>query len=242
MRTLIISDVHANLAALEAVLSAATPFDSAWCLGDLVDYGPDPNECVERIRNLPRLTCITGNHEAAVLEMLAIESFNGDARKSALWTAKQLTDENRQFLLGLPETAAVSQVSLAHGSPRFPVWEYVLDTQTAAENFHHFETPICFVGHSHIPLIFYKNGFEHGTEYLILKDQNVLHLEGKSIINPGSVGQPRDGDPRASFAIFDTDTNTWQQYRVEYDIKSVQKRIRDAGLPHNHANRLSSGS
>lgn len=242
MRILIISDVHANLPALESVLAAAAPFDSVWCLGDLVDYGPDPNECVERIRDLPRLTCITGNHEAAVLNLLAVESFNGDARKSAVWTANALTEMNKQFLLNLPETAVVDNVTLVHGSPRFPVWEYILDTQTAAENYHYFETANCFVGHSHVPLIFYRNGKEPGVDWLVLKDQGVLHLEGKSILNPGSVGQPRDGDPRASFAVYEPETSTWQQYRVEYDIRAVQKRIRDAGLPHNHANRLSSGS
>ncbi|HQP09316.1 MAG TPA: metallophosphoesterase family protein, partial [Anaerolineaceae bacterium] len=150
MRILIISDVHANLPALEAVLAAAAPFDSVWCLGDLVDYGPDPNECVERIRDLPNLTCITGNHEAAVLNLLAVESFNGDARKSALWTANALTERNKHFLLNLPETAVVDHVTLVHGSPRYPVWEYILDTQTAAENYHYFETSNCFVGHSHV--------------------------------------------------------------------------------------------
>lgn len=242
MRILIISDVHANITALEAVLGAAAPFDSVWCLGDIIDYGPDPNECVERIRDLPQLTCIFGNHEAAVLDFHSIENFNGDARKSALWTGRQLSDPNRQFLLDLPETAVTGNVTLAHGSPRFPNWEYVLDAQTAAENFHYFETPVCLVGHSHIPLIFYRYGSEQETSWLILKEKNVLHLESKSILNPGSVGQPRDGDPRASYAIFEPETSTWQQFRVEYDIKAVQKRIQAAGLPVSHASRLTSGS
>ena len=242
MRILIISDVHANLTALEAVLDAAAPFDSVWCLGDLVDYGPDPNECVERIRDLPQLTCITGNHDAAVLKLISTENFNNDARKSSLWTGKQLTESNNQFLLNLPETAVIENVTLAHGSPRFPIWEYILDKRTAAENFDKFETPACFVGHSHVPLIFYRHGFEKEVNWLILKEMNVLHVESKTILNPGSVGQPRDGDPRASFAIYEPETSTWQQFRVDYDIKSVQKRIRAAGLPRNHANRLISGS
>lgn len=242
MRILVISDVHSNLTALEAVLDAAQPFDATWCLGDLVDYGPDPNECVERIKDMPNLTCIVGNHEAAVLGQLSVDTFNIDARKSAQWTRTRLNKNNQKYLLGLPELVTLDITTLAHGSPRLPIWEYVLDTETAAENFEVFSTQLCFVGHSHVPLAFYNGKPDGEVEWMLLKDKSVLQIEGKAILNPGSVGQPRDGDPRASFAIFEPETCTWNQNRVEYDIKAVQKRINKAGLPRNHATRLASGN
>ncbi len=242
MRILVISDVHANLTALEAVLISADPFDAVWCLGDLVDYGPDPNECVERIRSLPNLTCIIGNHEAAVLGMLPDESFNSDARKSARWTHLHLNESNREYLLNLPECLTIDIATLAHGSPRFPIWEYILDTWTATENFESFNTQLCLVGHSHIPVAFFSSEPDGEIVWSLLKHESILQLDGRAILNPGSVGQPRDGDPRASYAIFEPEKNTWQNFRVDYDIKGVQKRIIKAGLPRNHAIRLASGA
>ncbi|MEN6435331.1 MAG: metallophosphoesterase family protein [Anaerolineaceae bacterium] len=242
MRILVISDVHANLTALEAVLASAKPFDTVWCLGDLVDYGPDPNECVERIRSLPNLYCVMGNHEAAVLGLLPDESFNSDARKSARWTHDRLNASNREYLQNLPESLTVDIATLVHGSPRFPIWEYILDTWTATENFESFDTQLCLIGHSHVPVAFFSSEPDGEIVWSLLKHESILQLDGRAILNPGSVGQPRDGDPRASYAIFEPENNTWQNIRVDYDIKGVQKRILKAGLPRNHATRLSSGA
>src|SRR5512138_2030522 len=129
MRTLIISDIHANLTALEAVLADAGSFDAAWCLGDLVGYGPDPNECIERIAGLPNLQCIMGNHDAAAVDIIDIETFNLEARKSVLWTQERLTPANKEYLKNLPERINLDDFTLVHGSPYKPIWEYLLDTR-----------------------------------------------------------------------------------------------------------------
>ena len=154
MRILIISDIHANLTALQTVLKAAGKFDATWCLGDLIGYGPDPNECVEVVRQLPNLTCILGNHDAAAINVIDTNSFNLDARTSIEWTQNRLTKESSTFLESLPQKVEIRDVTLVHGSPRYPIWEYLLDAQTATQNFEHFDTPYCFIGHSHLPVVF----------------------------------------------------------------------------------------
>src|SRR5579864_9840272 len=151
MRVLIISDIHANLAAFETVLADAKgAWDYVWCLGDVVGYGPDPNECVELLRTLPNL-CLAGNHDWAALGRLDIRTFNADARKAVHWTQEILKPENIAYLDALPTTFVLGPYTLAHGSPREPVWEYILDPLIAALNFPHFETPYCLVGHTHTP-------------------------------------------------------------------------------------------
>jgi diadenosine tetraphosphatase ApaH/serine/threonine PP2A family protein phosphatase len=242
MRILVVSDIHANYSALEAVLKDAGEFDEAWCLGDLVGYGPDPNMVVEQIRALPHLTCVLGNHDVAIVGRMEFAAFNGDARRSLTWTANVLTADNMEFLRSLPHTTCVrGDVTLAHGSPRDPVWEYVLNTLSARLNFEHFATSYCFVGHSHIQSMFQLDEKSDRVSMALARIGQPLHLTPRAIINPGSVGQPRDRDPRAAFAFYDSEAGTWEARRVEYDIHAVQERVRQAGLPEKHAVRLAEG-
>ncbi len=242
MRVLVMSDIHANYTALETVLADAGQADEIWCLGDLVGYGPDPNAVVEAVRELPNLTCLLGNHDVAVIGKMPLETFNGDARRSLTWTEKVLSADNMDFLRTLPQTTKVrGEATLAHGSPRDPLWEYVLNTLSARLNFSHFDTPWCFVGHSHIQCIFRLN---QATDRVTLENPRLdapLELTPRLILNPGSVGQPRDRDSRAAYAIYDTTAHSWQPHRVKYNIPEVQERIRSAGLPEKHALRLAEG-
>ena len=242
MRAIILSDIHANLTALEAVLAEAGNFDAAWCLGDLVGYGPDPNECVERIRSLPNLQCTIGNHDAASLKQIDVDAFNPEARIAIHWTQDALSDSSRAFLQDLPEKIELENVTLAHGSPRHPVWEYLLDTRTATLNFDYFFTPLCFVGHTHLPVIYVLNDSKHMARLSIPEANQVLTLPERAIVNPGSVGQPRDRDPRAAFALFDTETRLLDYRRVPYDFSAVHARMAAAGLPDRHIQRLAAGS
>ncbi len=242
MRVLILSDIHANLCAFEAVLADAESYDSVLFLGDLVGYGPDPNECVERIRALPELIALVGNHDAAVLNQLSTEAFNNEARHTVTWTQDNLTQDNLDYLGELPSKAKyLDDITLAHGSPRQPVWEYVLNSQTAAENFFFFDTSYCFVGHTHLPSIFRKGDGSAGADLFIPIENSQFELRPRLILNPGSVGQPRDRDPRAGYAMYDMESNLIEYRRVEYDVQAVQERMRKAGLPERHINRLQSG-
>lgn len=241
MHVLVISDIHANLTALEAVLQDADGVDATWCLGDIVGYGPDPNECIARIRGLPNLVCLLGNHDAAALGKIDVEAFNAEAKASLVWMQSTLTAESRAFLQELPEKAIQGNVTLAHGSPRNPVWEYILDLRVAQLNFSFFETPYCFVGHTHLPVMYRMTSDIAAVRMLVPVPGETIELKPRALLNPGSVGQPRDRDPRASYAIYDTDTAAWAYRRVVYDIASVQKRILDASLPPRHALRLGEG-
>lgn len=241
MRILVISDIHANLTALEAVIADAGEIDAAWCLGDLVGYGPDPNECVQRVRQLPNLICLIGNHDAAVLGQIDIDSFNLEARQVVIWTQQNITSANAAYLSSLPERVVLDSVTLVHGSPRQPVWEYLLDTRTATQNFAYFETPFCFVGHSHLPIIYQLNGGRRSADLIIPETAEQVEMTPRAILNPGSVGQPRDRDPRASYALFETEGHTWDYRRVLYDVASVQERMQAHNLPARHIHRLSSG-
>lgn len=241
MRVLVISDIHANLTALEAVLDAAVPYDTVWCLGDLVGYGPDPNECIDLIRSLPDLLCLIGNHDQAALDMIPLSRFNRDAGEVAAWTQQILTEENKDYLRSLASKISLDQFTLAHGSPNQPVWEYILDAHSADRSFAAFNTDYCLVGHSHLPLIFYRPPESNFTAKKYVEWNQAMELLPRMILNPGSVGQPRDRDPRSSFAILDLESNTWEMKRVEYDISQVQQRIIDAGLPERQALRLIAG-
>ncbi|RLC90975.1 MAG: metallophosphoesterase [Chloroflexi bacterium] len=241
MRYLIISDIHANLAALEAVLDDAPPFDEIWCLGDLVGYGPDPNECVERIQDFPHISLV-GNHDWAAVGRLDLSSFNTDARIANAWTQSELTPAAREYLSGLPTHLEHDGFYLAHASPREPVWEYILDASLAYANFAYFSTPICLVGHTHIPIIFELDEKRQRCETLIPPFPGSLVLgPHRMIINPGSVGQPRDGDPRASYAILDTQEMTWEFRRIAYPVEITQERMRARGLPRRLIERLGMG-
>ena len=242
MRILVISDLHANFTALEAVLEDAGPADEVWCLGDIVGYGPDPNICVEVIREQPMLTCLLGNHDVAAVGKMSFSSFNGDARRSLEWQERVLFPTHVDFLRSLPENPKVRKgVTLVHGSPRDPVWEYVLNTLSARLNLDYFDTSLCFVGHSHIQSVFQLDEAKDRITLFAPPIGEKIQLTGRAILNPGSVGQPRDRDPRAAYAIFDPDAMTWEARRVEYNIAEVQERIRAAGLPEKHAARLSEG-
>jgi len=240
MRILVISDIHANLNALEAVLEDAGSFDAVWCLGDLVGYGPDPEECVNRIRHLPNLVCLLGNHDAAVIGSLDQEAFNHEANLAVNWTRKQLSESSLEYLRNLNPRVETMGVTLSHGSPRNPIWEYLLDLNTVTTNFSFFSTKLCLVGHTHIPIMYVYNG--NGTvEWSVPQSDAVTPISGRVILNPGSVGQPRDRDPRAAYAMFNPEDLTWQARRVAYDIDSVAHRIIAAGLPVRHATRLADG-
>ena len=240
-RILVISDIHANLPALEAVLSDAVGYDGVWCLGDLVGYGPRPNECIQLIRSLPNLVCLLGNHDAAVLGQIDVESFNHEASQSAVWTQKKLNAGNVEFLKTLPESTVVQGVSMAHGSPRNPVWEYLLDIYTARDNFEYFTTETCLVGHTHVPLTYELLENPRRAVLTQFVGTGAHRITTRSILNPGSVGQPRDYDPRASYAIYSPEDKLWEFHRVVYDIPTVQKWILEAGLPPRHAERLEFG-
>jgi len=241
MRVLVISDIHANATALDAVVIDAGSIDAAWCLGDLVGYGPDPNECVERIRALPNLLCLMGNHDQAALGSMPLSRFTRDARDIALWTGQVLTPDNQAFLRSLPTRITVGDYTLAHGSPRQPVWEYILDQSSADFNFEAFDTSFCLVGHSHLPLMFWRDAENNHSIPVPIQWGHTMPLTPRRILNPGSVGQPRDMDSRAAYAILDPEAHTWQARRVVYDIAQVQLRILRAGLPERQALRLIAG-
>jgi len=241
MKILVISDIHANLTALQSVLADAGKFDEAWCLGDLVGYGPDPNESIDLVRQLPNLKCVEGNHDAATLKHIDMNSFNPEARLALQWTEQQLRPENHTWMDNLPERLVVDPVTLVHGSPRQPVWEYLLDTRTATLNFSYFDTPYCFVGHTHLPVLYYMAEETRMAKLIIPENSTQLALAPRTILNPGSVGQPRDRDPRAAYVILDTDQWICEFHRVPYDIEAVQARMRDQGLPERHIQRLAIG-
>ncbi|MDL1901780.1 metallophosphoesterase family protein [Anaerolineae bacterium CFX9] len=242
MRILVISDIHANLTAFETVLNDAQgDWEYVWCLGDIVGYGPDPNECVELLQTMPHL-CLAGNHDWAALGRLDVRNFNPDARKAVDWTRNALKPQNIDYLEALPTTFVIGHYTLAHGSPREPVWEYILEPLIAALNFSHFETPYCLVGHTHQPVIFEQVNEQGDTEAIMPAYRSRRQLNGRrQIINPGSVGQPRDANPDAAYAILDDETNIWEHRRVKYDITAVQRRMRQADMPERLIARLEHG-
>lgn len=241
MRLLVLSDIHANLAAFECVLEdCAGEWDKIWCLGDLVGYGPDPNECIDELKKYDHLS-LSGNHDWAVLKKLDIDNFNEDARSAIRWTQSVLTKENRLFLEELPPIRLEESITLAHASPRHPVWEYILDRDTAAANFHEFKTTYCFVGHSHVPMIFEQVDDYEVEWYAPLYDQPVTLNSKRLIINPGSVGQPRDYDPRAAYGLLNLASMSWEHRRVTYPIDVTQERMKKEGLPAALISRLELG-
>jgi diadenosine tetraphosphatase ApaH/serine/threonine PP2A family protein phosphatase len=243
MRTLIVSDIHANVTALQAVLEDAAPFERVWCLGDIVGYGPDPNKCIEIIRSLPELQCVKGNHDAAILGEIDVLAFNFEARESLEWLESRLKPENKDWLSRLPEKITLDDFTITHGSPRNPIWEYIMDLRTARENMSAFETTYCLAGHTHIPCVFKMDGDKPNSTnlYLVPPDEPFM-LDRKCIINPGSVGQPRDHNPLSSYLVYDDEAELpWVYHRVAYDIEQVQMRILSAGLPQRQASRLSEG-
>ena len=241
-RIAVVADIHANLAAFEAVIACWGAVDEVWCLGDLVGYGPDPNECVARLRELPHL-CLPGNHDWAALGRIDTGDFNPAARVAAEWTASALSSQTRTYLASLSETLVREPFTLVHGSLRSPIWEYLIDQASARANFDLLETDYCLIGHSHVPLMFATRD-DGRIDARLLSPDGPFELGGaRRFLNPGSVGQPRDGDPRASFGIVDLDGPRahFELVRVEYPIEETQARMRAVGLPEPLARRLAFG-
>jgi diadenosine tetraphosphatase ApaH/serine/threonine PP2A family protein phosphatase len=241
MRVAVVSDIHSNLHALEAVLASidAEAPEELWCLGDLVGYGPRPNECCAAIAEKADV-CLGGNHDLAVRGTIDLVEFGGEAGVAANWTRTVLEPEAQAFLDRLEPQGSAHGVALYHGSARDPIWEYVLSDEGALATLELAGSPLALVGHSHVALQVVEAGDEltggvapAGTE---------LELGGvRALLNPGSVGQPRDGDPKAAYLVLDLDTRHASFRRVEYDVERTQREIRDAGLPEMLAGRLALG-
>jgi diadenosine tetraphosphatase ApaH/serine/threonine PP2A family protein phosphatase len=244
MRIAVVSDIHANRVALQAVLADAGRVDETWCLGDLVGYGPEPNECIDLLRQRePDSVCIAGNHDWAALGRLDTAEFNSDAKKAAAWTRDRLTPGNRLYLENLPQSIVRSGFTLVHGTPRDPIWEYLVSPQVALACFPLLATRFCLVGHSHLPFACYEvTGSQPGVNFETPTPGKAIQLGApRAFVNPGSVGQPRDGNPDASYVVLDTDTLTFEHRRVAYDIAQTQSLMKAAGLPERLIMRLSYG-
>ena len=241
MRVAVLSDVHANLHALEAVLADvdAGGFDELWFLGDLVGYGPRPNHCVAVLRE--RATaCLAGNHDLVVLGKIPMTAFANDAATAAIWTQRTLDDDARRFLETLEPQATRPGAELFHGSPRDPVWDYVLTEDVARQSFAATSEPLVLVGHSHIALELSSDGV--GIRGGTADAGRELDLGGpRRLLNPGSVGQPRDGDPRAAWLEIDKAAGRATFRRTEYPVALTQAEMREEGLPEVLAERLAQG-
>ena len=240
MRIAVLSDVHGNLPALEAVLEALKPYDAVWQLGDIVGYGPQPDEVVARLA-AENAVGVRGNHDSAAIGELDTDAFNDDARAAVEWTAEIISVETQRWLAALPLRSVDQPFTLVHGSPRDPTWEYVYSSGIARANLEAFSTQHCLVGHTHVPLVF-REKRTGGVEGIVAKADATMAIEGaRLIVNPGSVGQPRDGDPRACGMILDTETSMLEWHRVEYPIERVQKLMKERKLPQRLISRLQFG-
>jgi len=239
VRVAVISDIHGNLHALESVLrsvDAESP-DEVWCLGDLVGYGPQPNRCCELVAERADV-CLIGNHDLGVLGRIDLDDFSPDAAAAARWTAEVLEDEPRRYLESQSPSALLDRAELYHASPRDPVWEYVLAPEVAFLSLEATEKPLVLVGHSHIALRF---GSEQLALALCEEGTQVDLARERWLLNPGSVGQPRDGNPRAAWLLLDFDGPKAVYNRVEYAVEKTQAEIRERGLPESLAVRLEAG-
>jgi predicted phosphodiesterase len=239
VRIAVISDIHGNLHALEAVLEsiAADAPETVWCLGDLVGYGPRPNRCCALVAERAEL-CLIGNHDLGVLGRLDLDEFSHDAAASARWTAEVLSDESRAYLESLEPKAVREEVELYHASPRDPIWEYVLSPEVAIASLAATVAPLVLVGHSHVAL---RYGWEQQA-LALCGDGAWLDLSRERwLLNPGSVGQPRDGDARAAYLLLDLDAKRAEFKRVRYEVAKTQAEIREHGLPEALAERLAHG-
>jgi len=246
MRIAVISDIHSNLQALEAVLADVeqqSP-DEVWCLGDLVGYGADPDACVARVSDAVG-RCLAGNHDLVVRGDIDIDYFAMSAGVAARWTVKVINDATREYLRPLAPLGQSEGIGLFHASPRDPVWEYVLSIRQAADCLESQPRRVCLIGHSHVACYFTRpNGAsraEDTTGELAQPGTTLQMSEGRWLVNPGSVGQPRDGDNRAAYLMLDTDQWTASYRRVEYPIEEAARAIIDAGLPRSLADRLYEG-
>lgn len=243
MRYAIIADIHSNLTAFQAVLddiNTQESIDIIWCLGDIVGYGPDPHECIELLRKYDHI-CVAGNHDRAVIGKMDMTSFNTYAAEAVNWTTGKLSIGDVTYLNNLPVSIEDGDFLLVHGSPREPTMEYIISMSVARQNFDCFRTKYCLVGHTHVPQAYSLDEEDNFTSTKLLPNVKLITGETRLIVNPGAVGQPRDGNPEASYAIFDNSTKIIQLRRVSYDIRQTQDRIMKSGLPPRLAARLETG-
>ncbi len=241
MRYAIISDIHGNREALEASLDFLSKenIDSYFCLGDIVGYGADPGYCIQKVKSLSCKAVIVGNHDWAVVGLLDSSYFNFVAQQAISWTSENLSSADSRYLKSLPLVYKDDLITLVHGTLSHPdEFDYILDVYAAAKNFDLLETPICFIGHSHMPGVFFDENYQ--VQYS-LEQKLILKPQIKYIVNAGSIGQPRDRNWRSSLVIFDTEEKSIEFKRIEYDIKLAQKKIIKAGLPERLASRLEEG-
>jgi predicted phosphodiesterase len=242
MRVALCSDIHGNRHAFESVISAAESdgAEELWCLGDLVGYGAEPDACVALAARHCAI-CLAGNHDLAVVDVLSLEEFSRGAALAAEWTREVISPGTRDFLLSLQPQGSGEGMGLFHASPRDPIWEYVLSALAAEMCFDATEHRISFIGHSHVALSFHRAEGEPATGTTRREGVQVDLASGRWLLNPGSTGQPRDGDPRAAWLLLDTDAMTATWRRAEYDIAGAQAAIRAARLPDSLAERLQYG-
>lgn len=238
MRIAVLSDIHSNLVALDAVLAHLGSVDAIWQLGDVVGYGPDPDGVVARLAEVGAVG-VRGNHDAAAVGGSEIEWFNPDARAAIEWTRTRISASTRAWLESLPERLVETDYTLVHGSPREPLWEYITSSPVARANLSFVTTRFALHGHTHLPIVWAE---EDGRIVSIAPgDGSTFTLDGRALLNPGSVGQPRDGIPESSCMVIDSDRDLVTWHRVPYDIETVQAAMRDAGLPSRLVERLSYG-
>jgi predicted phosphodiesterase len=229
VRIAVVSDIHSNLIALDAVLAAAGPVDAVWHLGDVVGYGPEPDRVVARLQQI-RAVGVRGNHDAAAAGGNEIDWFNRDAHAAMEWTRRTIRPETREWLAALPERHTAAGVELVHGSLRQPTWEYIVSEASARANLDRLAGTTALHGHTHVPVAW--RDADGAVELIRGRDGESLDLdERRVLLNPGSVGQPRDGLPTASFLIFEPDVPRVTWHRTAYDIAAVQAAMREAGLP-----------
>ncbi|MBN1755176.1 metallophosphoesterase family protein [bacterium] len=240
MKIAVFSDIHGNLEALNVAKKLIQDYSPhlAVCLGDIVGYGPNPAECIDEVRSITPY-CVAGNHDFATVRKTSIRNFNDRAKSSILWTSRVLSEEARGFLAGLPERIIKDGIQYVHSSPLKPLdWPYILSYQEADDAFPCFDEPLCFIGHSHYPYIWTQGekGFYPPENQMIMLDPGKKH-----IINVGSVGQPRDHNPKGCMVFYDSSQNSLTYIRFIYEYKKTQQKIIEAGLPKNLANRLAKG-
>ena len=242
MQVAICTDIHGNRHAFEAVIDAAEEAgaEELWCLGDLVGYGAEPDACVALAKAHCQI-CLAGNHDLAVVEVLSLEDFSRGAALAARWTQEVISAETREFLLGLEPSGTGAGIGLFHASPRDPIWEYVLSGLTAELCFDSTDFRVSLIGHSHVALSFHRPEGQPATGTTQRAGTELDLSEGEWLVNPGSTGQPRDGDARAAWLLLDTERKTATYQRAEYDIAGAQAAIRAARLPDSLAERLQYG-
>ncbi len=246
MRLMIFSDIHGNLESLQSVLKDAAKRNvhRSICLGDLVGYGPFPNECIQLVRSLKNCRCLAGNHDVAALWETSPYGMSSAAKKAILWTMEQLKDENKEYLKSLPDRLDLADMTFAHANPYNPRgWRYVMDRKYALRSFAATRCRNLFIGHSHRPLVITrKHFFSVNLQAVSGVAEFSVNDSKRRIINCGSVGQPRDDDPRSCYLIYDSRTRKIEFYRVSYDMEKTVKAIQNAGLPSVLGRRLLKGT